>query len=235
MDKKRKMPSQRISWSIHDSCLMGEWRDITPLLRIAAFDFDGTLCGNLGNYVYPKHKDDWRWVHPIIPQVLASLYNFGYQIIILSNQKGILSDDSKSIKRKNIFQSRVFHILEALEFETGIEIPVRILAASSDDLYRKPRKGMWKIVVEKWTDQTSVLQDCFYCGILLYFIPGDAAGRMAEWIKGYKKQGTYSLDWLDFADTDHKFALNLNMRFFVPEQIFHNNVITKAIIVNRHW
>jgi bifunctional polynucleotide phosphatase/kinase len=179
--KKKRSSSEKISWIVHDSCLMGEWREHSPLKRIAAFDFDGTLCGNLGSYVYPKHEDDWRWVHPIVPHVLASLYKSGYQIIILSNQKGILSDSKQSKKRKSIFQSRVLHILKALEFETGIEIPVRILAASTDDIYRKPRKGMWQIVREKWTDENSMLEDSFYCG--------DAAGRPNEWVKGFKKQG----------------------------------------------
>lgn len=115
---------------------MGEWREHSPSKRIAAFDFDGTLCGNLGNYVYPKHEDDWRWIHPTVPHVLASLHKAGYQIIILSNQKGILSGNKNATRRKSIFQSRVLHILQSLENETGLEIPVRILAASTDDIYR---------------------------------------------------------------------------------------------------
>ena len=47
--------------------------------------------------------------------------------------------------------------------------------------YRKPRKGMWQIVREKWTLENCILEDSFYCG--------DAAGRPNEWVKGFKKQG----------------------------------------------
>ena len=136
-DNSRKRKSlEAVEWVMHDSCLMGSWREALPCSKIAAFDFDGTLCGNLGNYVYPKHDDDWKWVHPIVPHVLGSLYKTGYQIIILSNQKGILDSNKNSKRRKSIFQSRIAHIIESLENETGLKIPIRILAAATDDIYR---------------------------------------------------------------------------------------------------
>ena len=170
--RKRKKTGEKISWALHDSCLMGEWREYTFSGKIAAFDFDGTLCGNLGNYVYPKHEDDWRWIHPTVPHVLASLVKSGYQLIILSNQKGILDSNENSRKRKSIFKSRIAHIISDLKRISGMEIPVRILAASTDDNYRKPRKGMWDVVLDKWSQKPLPLVDCFYCG--------DAAGRPYE-------------------------------------------------------
>ena len=61
--------------------------------------------------------------------------------------------------------------------------------------YRKPSPGMWRYVVEKGNGGVTVdLSDSLYVG--------DAAGRVAGWQPGKKK---------DFACSDRLFALNVGM------------------------
>ena len=62
--------------------------------------------------------------------------------------------------------------------------------STADDKYRKPNIGMWE-TLSKMID----IKSAFYIG--------DAAGR-----KG------------DFSDSDLKFAENIEIQFYVPEEIF---------------
>lgn len=71
-----------------------------------------------------------------------------------------------------------------------------VYAAKKYDVYRKPNIGMWNLMKQELG--TKISNKSFFCG--------DAAGR---------KQ--------DFSDTDRKFALNIGINFFTPEEVFTND------------
>ncbi len=73
------------------------------------------------------------------------------------------------------------------------------MAAMADDThYRKPHPGMWSLYQDLYPLVPASLE--FYCG--------DAAGRPN-----------------DHADTDRRWALNLNIDFFLPEQLFFEEAL----------
>ena len=88
----------------------------------------------------------------------------------------------------------------------GLQVPpFHILAATLDDVHRKPTTGMWSFFEKEFITSTGKKAKlCFYVG--------DAAGR---------NEGSRS----DHSDTDYKFALNLGIPFYVPEQVFNETVI----------
>jgi len=84
-------------------------------------------------------------------------------------------------------------------------IPFNFLAATEKDhIYRKPRPGMWYLFNERLNQSQNIdLDKSFYVG--------DAAGRVANWKLNIPK---------DFNDTDRKFAMNLSIQFFTPQEYF---------------
>ena len=72
-----------------------------------------------------------------------------------------------------------------------IGIQMDIFAATEYDLYRKPYPTMWT----KFINGKNVNEKSFYCG--------DACGREK-----------------DFSDSDYKFALNCELKFYTPEELF---------------
>jgi len=75
------------------------------------------------------------------------------------------------------------------------------LAATDNDIYRKPSPEMWRYFVHELNEGVKVDTDLsFYCG--------DAAGRPKTNSKPK-----------DFSDGDLKFAINAKLPFFVPEDM----------------
>jgi len=70
-------------------------------------------------------------------------------------------------------------------------IPLIVYMATAEDKYRKPNIGMW----EEFRKTYTKLESAFYCG--------DAAGRKD-----------------DFSDSDLKFAENIGIKFYTPEELF---------------
>eukprot|EP00842_Homolaphlyctis_polyrhiza_P004007 jgi/Hompol1/4607/HPOL_003744-RA len=223
-----------VTWrTLHDTLLVGETvaRPYVPCTKIAGFDFDGTLAEMNGKHVQPKNGDDWSWFSPSVPAVLRRLHSLGFGIVIFSNQKSILEPASGQSKFAAAFKGRVRHVVNALassDSSHGDMPPILFLAAGEDDFFRKPRPGMWHLFESQLNGGIAIRRDLsFYCG--------DAAGRyisdqdpmlalggsdeeMHPTTHAWSKA---SLARKDHADTDHKWALNVGIRFIVPQVLFH--------------
>ena len=198
-----------IKWSNIESIFVAT--NVNPSIpldsvKVAAFDFDNTIACVQGNSTYPKSPNDWKWFHPSVPLVLKRLHHSGYILVFLSNQKSLLKPDKKAELRKKCFQGRIERTF--LELCKDQEIPLIVFAATEDDIYRKPRSGMWERFLKTYNITQVDYENSFYVG--------DAAGRCHHWIDGHKA---------DHANTDFKFALNCNLKFYVPEQLFHSDYL----------
>lgn len=56
------------------------------MTKIAGFDFDGTLVRPKEGRVFPKNKDDWRWMRPSVPERLRALAAEGWRLVIITDQ-----------------------------------------------------------------------------------------------------------------------------------------------------
>lgn len=95
--------------------------------------------------------------------------------------------------RDEMFKSKIHDICKRLN------LPFDIVAATRDDCYRKPSTGMFEYI-NRISNETD-LSSSFYVG--------DAAGRPSS--KGRKR---------DHSDCDIKFAYNIGIPFFTPEEYF---------------
>lgn len=166
--------------------------------KIAGFDLDSTLIKTVSGNVHPKSITDWtlNFHHDLIVSKMQKLENEGYKIVIFSNQKGI----SKNKPSPTEFEQKLVDILKAL---STVKISHVFVATGSS---RKPSCTMWELMESQFNEDVKVNRtESMYVG--------DAAGRPAGWIKGRKK---------DFSCSDRKFALNLGVQFYTPEEFFLN-------------
>lgn len=131
-------------------------------------------------------------MHPSVPAKLRKLSSDGHLVVIISNQGGLIARPHK-LKQ---FKTKVEMICAVLH------VPVLLLSALTDDIFRKPKAGMYQkflelVGMEKYS--LEILSKSFFVG--------DAAGRKN-----------------DHSDCDRKFALNLNIPYFVPEDFFLGKV-----------
>ncbi|EGG03692.1 uncharacterized protein MELLADRAFT_89991 [Melampsora larici-populina 98AG31] len=176
---------------INESCIHGTYGNPIPTQKIAAFDLDSTLITTKSGNTFPRNSDDWKLWNPIIPKKLHQLNQDGYTILLISNQK-------TNAKQSAEFDQKLPKLAKALN------VPFRIFAARKDDVYRKPRTGIWEEFIKNWNGNLEPdKEQSFYVG--------DAAGRPS---RGSIKA--------DFSDTDRKWALNLDIPFFTPEEFFLN-------------
>lgn len=96
---------------------------------------------------------------------------YSFCVVVISNQAGIsLKTDPKPPKaRLAEFKSKVSAVFN------HINIPVSIYVATEKDIYRKPRMGMWKELLEDYDIHLPgdlKLQESIFVG--------DAAGRHAS-------------------------------------------------------
>lgn len=138
---------------------------------IAAFDLDDTLIAPSIGSKWSRSASGWRWWHSTIPARLKELHAKGSRIVLLSNQSTIsLKDNPKVIQKDSVslvnFKSQLAAILQRLD------LPISVYAATGQDVYRKPRAGMWREMLEDLDLNGPGMVDM---SASLYV--GDAAGR----------------------------------------------------------
>ncbi|APA12430.1 hypothetical protein sscle_09g072000 [Sclerotinia sclerotiorum 1980 UF-70] len=212
-------PPEKISWQerapnddLPSTLLVGKFEPPTSSVtevsspnlkrnKVAAFDFDSTLIQTSSGKKHSRNAQDWKWWHPSVPGTLRKIYlEDGFRVVVISNQAGIsLKTDPKSPKaRLAEFKTKVSAVFNHLN------IPVSIYAATENDIYRKPRTGMWNELLEDFDihlpGDLNLRESIFV---------GDAAGRHAR--NGKSK---------DFACSDRNFAENVGIKFYTPEEYF---------------
>ncbi len=93
-----------------------------------------------------------------------------------------------------------------------LKVPFIAYACVEKGWYRKPCIGMWEQMMPDITKDLGKVVD-----INSSFYVGDAAGREK-----------------DFSDSDYKFALNIGLKFMIPEEIFENKKVDYKVPVPVH-
>ncbi|XP_020297314.1 uncharacterized protein F21D5.5-like [Pseudomyrmex gracilis] len=162
--------------------------------KVAAYDMDNTLIKTKSGRVFPKNHNDWELLYPHIPDELKLLHECGYKVVIFTNQAA-LSSGKVNI---NNFKQKIENIVKK------IGVPIQVFIAAGYNIYRKPRIGMWNYLQRKKNGRIPIDK-------LTSFYIGDAAGRPKNWDHGKKK---------DHSCVDRLFALNLDLKFYTPEEHF---------------
>ena len=172
-----------IKWTTTDNYTIGKTKDIDLTnQKIAAFDLDDTIIKPSDGQKFSKGSDDWEFYNDQVIKKLTEYSNKGYFIVIISNQKGISRG-----------QIKIEDWQEKIEKIAGLyNNDLFIFCALKDDMYRKPRTGLWDKFIK------GNLKDSFFCG--------DAGGLFKRTVNGINLNK-------DFSDSDAKFAHNIGIEF----------------------
>jgi|TARA_B100000482_G_scaffold102406_1_gene73773 bifunctional polynucleotide phosphatase/kinase len=119
--------------------------------KVAAFDYDHTLVKpNKGTF--SLNLDDWQWLRSNVVDVLKTLYEDGYCLVVFTNQS------------KNFKVDQIKLVLSTLN------IPIRVYIGVSEE-YKKPQTKMWECF--KSSNTSLSFEETLYCG--------DALGRVGDW------------------------------------------------------
>ncbi|KAL8435833.1 hypothetical protein ACSSS7_002210 [Eimeria intestinalis] len=191
-------------------------KDACQCARVAIFDLDGTLITTRSRKKFPVDSSDWKLLFDKqVPAQLRYLHNEvsvdrGYFIFVLSNQLGVA--------RGHVTLSDLTSKMDNIQRSLGV--PLTGCLCCCDDLYRKPRPTSAALIFHELLPkllQTAQVGSVAACepsernralrsGPCKYphvFFVGDAAGRPG-----------------DHSCADLKFALNVGMHFFTPEEFF---------------
>lgn len=102
-------------------------------VKVIFADLDHTLITPKGKYVFPKSIDDWKWKNEAVVPKLKAMYNDGYEIVIVSNQKKMSGADIKT---------------KATMIYDDLRVPFVFISGHSDLYYRKPQLGLWEVLLE---------------------------------------------------------------------------------------
>ncbi|CAI5756632.1 unnamed protein product [Candida verbasci] len=183
----------------------------SKLVKVAAFDLDGTLINTKSGNKFATSASDWKWFNEYVIPMLKKLQD--YLIVIFTNQGGVVSKpDSKSYIK---FIARLNLIAKELETEQ-IDIRHNLFVYASPkkpakettihDYHakmRKPNTGMWEELKSDLLGYEVDLEHSFFIG--------DAAGRKS-----------------DFSNSDLLFAKHIGIEFKTPEELFKDNIETSS-------
>jgi bifunctional polynucleotide phosphatase/kinase len=186
--------------------------NIDPI-RVAAFDLDDTIIIKEKKYLDTGFKLLDEYTIDIIKKYMIN----NYAIAIFSNQSTF---NNKSIEYQNIWTNNLINLVNKLCYGLDNHC-VHCYVSLSDNFYRKPNIGMWNLFfdclvkLKKKQDPSAndnsirISRSSFFCG--------DAAGRIWP-SKIVQKLHKYCKK--DFADSDRKFALNIGLNFFTPDEFY---------------
>ncbi|KAJ5072582.1 bifunctional polynucleotide phosphatase/kinase [Anaeramoeba ignava] len=135
------------------------------------------------------------------------LYNVIYQKLQLFYSKGfkiVIFTNQSEIRRKGTFEmvkNRIEH------FASTLNHPIQVFVSLEKDKFRKPSIKMWNYLENEENEEIRI-------DLKKSFFVGDAAGR--------KK---------DFSNSDLKFAENIGIEFYTPEQFFLDEPKPKPKII----
>lgn len=144
-----------MNWTHHNSYIIGNYvidNNHKYDNKIAGFDLDNTLIKTKSGNIFPKNSDDWVFLYFNTVSKIRELYNDGFYIKIITNQK--------NLKNMEEWKQKIVNICKI--FDINIDVYVSLL----DDTYRKPRVNLWTEYIGIYTVNT------FYCG--------DACGRNSD-------------------------------------------------------
>lgn len=209
----------------HISYIKNNCQSMFDPIRVAAFDLDDTLMCR-------DKKSEITLTDDAIPDKIRELICDRYIIIIFTNQSGMTNTHARTRDTFNMaaWRKKLDLLMEAMLSGVQGEYYLATYVAKGDDLYRKPNLGMWDVMKHDIRrtfalDKLRISKRSFYCG--------DAAGRTAAGI-GTLTRKFHPHTKKDFSDTDYKFAKNIRIDFFTPENLFlgepknDNYVISRA-------
>ncbi|KAL4236921.1 hypothetical protein ACF0H5_005307 [Mactra antiquata] len=190
-----------LKWEYHGDVV----KNVCPLLTLtstslpgcekaAGFDIDFTVIKTASGRKFATGATDWEWWDDCVPKKLQSLHKDGYRVIFYTNQAGI---EKLKVKPEELMRK-----IEAIIKE--LDIPILAFVCTGENQYRKPSTLMWEYWEKNWNQGVKVDR-------LKSIYVGDAAGRAKEWSPGKPK---------DFSCSDRKFAFNLGVEFYTPEEFF---------------
>ncbi|XP_065898119.1 bifunctional polynucleotide phosphatase/kinase-like [Dysidea avara] len=190
-----KKKANAFNWSQKGSIIVGSSAGLMAgSSKVAGFDIDGTIITTKSGRKFPIDANDWKIRFSVISGRLQQLVRDGYKIVFFTNQLGI----KKGKLPINDFHSKIESLVDLLN------VPVLVMAACESDINRKPCVGMWNHFCQNHNGGIGIHKvDSFYVG--------DAAGRVENWTPKMKK---------DFSCSDRKFAANLSIPFYTPEEYF---------------
>ncbi|KAH9991967.1 polynucleotide kinase 3 phosphatase-domain-containing protein [Russula compacta] len=179
------------------SCLHGIHLAPTASSRVAAFDLDGTVIKSPFSQVGRAGPKGGKRV-----KKQANGLEWEWWRAVVPQKLKEVHDSGFSvvlISNQNLNSSALLDWKKKIPLVAAAvpELPFRIFAATVKDGHRKPMPGMWS-ELERIFSQDGITIDKSGS----YYV-GDAAGRAD-----------------DFASTDRKFALNVGVRFYTPEEYF---------------
>ncbi|KAJ9119115.1 hypothetical protein QFC22_003606 [Naganishia vaughanmartiniae] len=162
---------------------------VSTKVKVAMYDLDGTLIQPKSGARFPKDATDWKWWDATVKAKLAQVQKEQFHLVIISNQ---------NLKEKPLKAWKSKVALICADLPEGM--PIRILAATAKDQYRKPGIGLYELLHDLYEAKGLEIdvENSFYVG--------DAAGRAG-----------------DHNDTDRKFAVNAGLTFYTPEQYFKDS------------
>lgn len=205
--KTSQKPPEKTTWRTMDgSLLIAQYATAKPKAshKFAVFDLDGTIIKTASGKTFAREPTDWRFWDTMVPGQLQKLHDEGFQIAFLSNQGGLNLDTGKVKTTMKIDKKKVSDFKEKVNVVLNrLDLPITLYAATQQDHYRKPRIGMWRVLLENYDinqDRVNMKES---------FFVGDAAGRLSS--DEHKA---------DFGSSDRDLAANVGIKFETPEQYF---------------
>ncbi|XP_054153915.1 uncharacterized protein F21D5.5-like [Oppia nitens] len=157
---------------------------------VAAFDFDETLVSPKSGNKFAIDSSDWKLLDKSLPKKIEKLVEQGFRFVIFSNQLGLSQGRVKLEDIQQRFESAL----------TAIGCPCLVMIGAFDDIYRKPRPGLWQLLAND-------LNNDMLIDMKTSFFVGDAAGRKKQ-LNGKS----------DHSAADLLFAANCGLNFLTPER-----------------